>query len=321
MKHLIHKTHHPHLKKRAMLEILGLIGLVAFIILQRDILQESFITVLEVDVIWFVILLSCYWIMLPLTALSYRFISPKPERLRLKTTILAHLAGAGPGRIIPGGIGNLSVGAMHLKKTGLTIEQAIGVVVTNNIFGLISNGLLLVGVLVIRPEIWELISSNVSSQQLLVAGGVLAALIILLQWLMHARGVRQEINKASRQFKKVFFRFIRQPRKVACVALIALTISLVHAFMLDFSAFALGINLSIADALVAMSFGVVIGGVLPTPGGVGGAEAGITAALLVFGLSAPEAASVAVLFRLATYWQPFIPGTLAYLYLRERRLL
>ena len=321
MKHLIHKKHHPHLKKRAVLELLGLFGLAAFIVIQRDVLHESFITVLEVDLIWFVLLLSCYWTILPLTALSYRLITPKPERLRVKTTVLAHLAGAGPGRIIPGGIGNLSVGAMHLKKTGLTIEQAIGVVVTNNIFGLLSNGILLIGVLTIRPEILELIRSNVSSQQLLVAGGVLAGIIILLQWLMHARGVRKELNKASRQFKKVFFSFVRQPKKVLGVTLIALTISLVHAFMLDFSAFALGINLSIADALVAMSFGVVIGGLLPTPGGVGGAEAGITAALLVFGLSAAEAASVAVLFRLATYWQPFIPGTLAYMYLRERRLL
>jgi uncharacterized membrane protein YbhN (UPF0104 family) len=321
MKHLIHKNHHPHLKKRAILEFIGLFVLVGFVISQRDLLQESFLTVLEVEVLWFVLLLGLYWFLLPLTAISYRIITPKPERLKLFNTILAHLAGSGPGRVIPGGIGNLSISALHLKKSGLTIEQSIGVVITNNIFGLLSNIVLLVGVLFIRPETAQALSDNISSQQVFIALGIITAIIVLIQWLMHARSTKKEVNKAAKQWKKVFLNFVSHPTRVVSVFLIGIIIALIHTFMLDLSGFALGVNIGIIDALIALSFGVIVGSIFPTPGGIGGVEAGITAALIVLGYDAALSASVAVLFRVATYWQPLIPGTLAYLYLREKKLI
>jgi uncharacterized membrane protein YbhN (UPF0104 family) len=321
MKHLIHKNHHPHLKKRAILEFIGLFVLVGFVISQRDLLQESFLTVLEVEVLWFVLLLGLYWFLLPLTAISYRIITPKPKRLKLFNTILAHLAGSGPGRVIPGGIGNLSISALHLKKSGLTIEQSIGVVITNNIFGLLSNIVLLVGVLFIRPDTARALSENISSQQIFIALGIFTALIVLIQWLMHARSTKKEVNKAAKQWKIVFLNFVSHPTRVVSVFLIGIIIALIHTFMLDLSGFALGVNIDIIDALIALSFGVIVGSIFPTPGGIGGVEAGITAALIVLGYDAALSASVAVLFRVATYWQPLIPGTLAYLYLREKKLI
>jgi len=321
MKHLIHEKHHPHLKKRAILEFVGLSVLIGFVIFQRELLQESFSTVLKVEILWFLLLLGCYWLLLPLTAMSYRIITPKPDRINFFNTILAHLAGAGPGRIIPGGIGNLSISALHLKKSGLTIEQAIGVVITNNIFGLITNSILFIGVLIIRPETTKALTENISSQQILIALGIFTILIVLIQWLMHARSTKKEINKTAKQWKKIFVQFITHPSRVTTVTLLAVAIAIIHTFMLDLSAFALNVNLSFVDALIALSFGVVVGSIFPTPGGVGGVEAGVSAALIVLGYDAATAASVAVLFRVATYWQPLIPGTLAYLYLREKRLI
>jgi uncharacterized membrane protein YbhN (UPF0104 family) len=321
MKHLIHKNHYPHLKKRAFLEFIGLGILVAFLVFQRDVMRESFATVLEVEVLFFVLLMSSYWLLLPLTAISYKFISPKPDKLVLKTTILAHVAGAGPGRIIPGGLGNISISALHLKKTGLSIEQALGVVITNNLFGLIANIILVIGVISVRPETISIISDNISGQHVLIATGIIAALIVVSQWLLHIKGTRKEIKKTFKQWKKIVRQFIIHPRRVMKVLIIAMIISLIQTFMLDLSAYALNVPLAITDALIALSFGVLIGGIIPTPGGVGGVETGITAALIVLGYDAGIAASIAVLFRVATYWQPLIPGTLSYLYLRERKLL
>jgi uncharacterized protein (TIRG00374 family) len=321
MKHLIHKNHHRHLKKRAILEFIGLAVLIGFVLFQRELLQDSFSTVLKVEILWFVLLLGCYWLILPLTAISYRIITPKPKRLNLFNTILAHLAGAGPGRIIPGGIGNLSISALHLKKSGLSIEQSIGVVLTNNLIGLITNVLLLIGVLIIRPETTSVITDNVSSQQIYIALGILVAIIVVGQWLMHARSTKKEVNKAAKQWKNVFLAFAVHPTRVFAVIVIGFLIAIVHAFMVDLSSFALGVDLGFIDALIAMSFGVIVGSLFPTPGGIGGVEAGITAALVVLGYDAAPAASIAVLFRVATYWQPLIPGTLAYLYLREKSLI
>jgi uncharacterized protein (TIRG00374 family) len=138
---------------------------------------------------------------------------------------------------------------------------------------------------------------------------------------MHARSTKKEVNKAARQWKKIFFNFISHPTRVAAVFAIGVIIAVVHTFMIDLSAFALGVDMGLTDALIALSFGVIVGSIFPTPGGVGGVEAGITAALIVLGYDAAAAASIAVLFRVATYWQPLVPGTLAYMYLRDKKLI
>ncbi|MFT4532621.1 MAG: hypothetical protein ACI9T8_000652 [Candidatus Saccharimonadales bacterium] len=321
MKHLIAKIHHPHLKKRAFLELGGLLLLGLLSYTQRELISDAVHTISEVEVIWFVLLLASYWLLQPLTAISYKMLTPKPKKLRIRTTMLAHLAGAGPGRVIPGGIGNLSISAVHLKKTGLSIEQAVGVVITNNIIGLFANLSLVAIALVVRPESLEILTSNISSEQLVIAGIVGVGIVTFAQWLRHARSTRKEANKALSQWKNIVAKLLTSPSKLCGVLVIAMTIALVHTAMLDFSAYALGFDLIYFDALIALSFGVAIGGVLPTPGGVGGVEAGIIAALVVLGYDPTQSTSIALLFRIATYGQPLIPGTLAYLYLRERKLL
>ena len=321
MQHLLHKKHHPHLKKRAIIELVGLGALITFIILQRDILRESILTIIEVEALWFVLLIACYWFALPLTALSFRCITPKPKRLKMSVSMLSHLAGAGPGRAIPGGIGGVSINSLHLKKTGLTIEQSVGVVLTNNLIGIFANILLVTGAILIRPETRNILFSNITSSQLVIIVIALSGIVVLVQWLLHARSTRTEVLKTTRQWKSILLRLFRSPSRLTAVIGIALAITLLHALMLDFAAFALLVDVSLADAIIATSFGVAIGGIVPTPGGIGGVEAGITAAFVVLGYDAAAAASIAVLFRVATYWQPILPGIFAYLYLRERKLL
>lgn len=321
MKHLIHKKHHPHLKKRAFLELGGLGLLLLLLFSQRTVITEAIATVSRVEVIWFIVLLGLFWFLLPLTAYSYRLISPKPKNLKITTTTIAHLAGSGPGRIIPGGIGNLTIGAMHLKKTGLTIEQSVAVVATNNIFGMLVMVSLVLGTLLIRPESISIITNSISANQLIIGGIFGVAMIVLAQWLFHARGTHREIIKTLRQWRLILSLFFSNPIRVIQVIVVALCVALLHTLLLHFSAFALNIDLAFTDALIALSFGVALGGIFPTPGGVGGVETGITGVLIVLGYDATSATSIAVLYRVATYWQPLIPGTLAYLYLRERKLL
>jgi len=51
-----------------------------------------------------------------------------------------------------------------------------------------------------------------------------------------------------------------------------------------------------------------VGSAVPTPGGVGGIEAALTAALIGAGVDGATAAAIVLLFRLFTFWLPTIPG-------------
>jgi len=70
-------------------------------------------------------------------------------------------------------------------------------------------------------------------------------------------------------------------------------------------------------AVVTMAFFVgMFGNLLPLPGGVGGVEGGMIAALAAFGVDAGQAVVAVLLYRAVTFWLPMIPGVIAYFQLR-----
>ena len=77
---------------------------------------------------------------------------------------------------------------------------------------------------------------------------------------------------------------------------------------------ALGVDMPFVQAAALYMVANTIGSAVPTPGGVGGIEAALTAALLSVGVPSATAASIVLLFRLATFWLPTLPG---YLFLRR----
>ncbi len=319
MKHLIPKEHHPHLKRRAILELLGLLALVIFIISEWEFIDSSLFAIRNGDLFYLLLAFVLFWLLLPLTAISYRLLCQK--KIPLFSTVLAHLAGSGPGRIIPGGLGPISIGVMHLNKVGVPTQKAVVVSLSNNVTGILINIAVFMFVVFYRPEINNSLFDSISSSTYIFFAFLVIGLVVLCFWLYHFRSIRNSVIKVEKQFFKQFKFLKRHPKRIISLFLIAFIILIGNVLILQLSGDALRISISPADAVVALSIGVLIGGLLPTPGGLGGVEAGIAASLSLLGFGAQEATSVALLYRTVTYWQPLLPGVIAYLYLRERRLI
>lgn len=319
MKHLISKEHHPHLKKRAILEFAGFLLLVGLSINQRALLGDAFETIRGSDMLYLFLMCGLYWLLLPLTSISYQLLSYR--KISIKTTVLAQMAGSGPGRIIPGGLGHISIGAVHLHKTGLAMRKAILITVANNLLGMITNLLIVVLAILYHPDLLNRVISGISLEDLVLIAGVTIAFSSVFLWLSHARSTRKTISKINTNWLQLYRHVAKNPHKFFTLLLIAITIIVGHASILLLAGEAISEHLSIVDALIALSAGVFIGGAVPTPGGIGAVEAGTISTLILLGYDATAAASMVVLFRIATYWQPLLPGVAAYLYLRERKLL
>ncbi|HTO01285.1 MAG TPA: lysylphosphatidylglycerol synthase transmembrane domain-containing protein, partial [Microthrixaceae bacterium] len=71
---------------------------------------------------------------------------------------------------------------------------------------------------------------------------------------------------------------------------------------------AFGVDLSFARLGAVYMIANTIGSAVPTPGGVGGIEAALTAALISAGVDSATAGAVVLVFRLFTFWLPTLPG-------------
>jgi uncharacterized protein (TIRG00374 family) len=78
---------------------------------------------------------------------------------------------------------------------------------------------------------------------------------------------------------------------------------------------------SFAIVLIVLTIGVAGGTAVPTPGGLGGAEAGLTAGFVAYGLTSNRALAVTLLYRLLTYWLALVIGALAFSVARRLRYL
>jgi uncharacterized protein (TIRG00374 family) len=69
--------------------------------------------------------------------------------------------------------------------------------------------------------------------------------------------------------------------------------------------------------IVTAYFVGTLGNLLPLPGGVGGVDGGIIAALVGFGVGGGIALLAVLTHRVFSFWLPTIPGGIAYLQLRR----
>jgi uncharacterized protein (TIRG00374 family) len=76
-------------------------------------------------------------------------------------------------------------------------------------------------------------------------------------------------------------------------------------------------HVTLAQAVISYALGNVIGSLVPTPGGLGGVEAGLYSGLTFFGYDASSSFAAVCLYRLITYWLPIIPGYFSYRHLRK----
>jgi uncharacterized protein (TIRG00374 family) len=67
---------------------------------------------------------------------------------------------------------------------------------------------------------------------------------------------------------------------------------------------AFGLETPIPAVAVVYFAGAIIGSAVPTPGGLGGIEAAMSAGLIAVGVDSGTAVSSVLLYRLATYWLP-----------------
>jgi len=82
---------------------------------------------------------------------------------------------------------------------------------------------------------------------------------------------------------------------------------------------ALGSTPSVAALTLGYSIGYIANS-LPIPGGIGVLDAGLTGALVLYGVSPVHAAAAVIVYHAIAFWVPGLGGLLAYLRLRPRLL-
>lgn len=223
--------------------------------------------------------------------------------LRFGRTYMTQLAVAFSGLVAPAAIGNIALNTRYLQKSGAepavagaSVGVAQGAQFCSYFVLLIVSGVL-AGT---GPR------ASFTPPAVVVAAVPIVVLVVLA--LLAVPRIRRLVTeRVLPRLKTVVpqvLSVLQHPRKLTQLlgGALVLDVSFVAALVCATRAF--GADQPVAAIAVVYFAGAIIGSAVPTPGGLGGIEAAMSAGLIAIGLDGGTAVSSVLLYRLATYWLP-----------------
>ena len=283
------------------------------IVRQWSSFQQSLEVLRESDLWLGIAAFGCIALAVAGGALVYRYVALR--RATYGSLLAVSWAGMLVNRLLPAGVGGIGLFVDYFLRRGHKPFEASGVVALSGILTLLGHVALLCIVLG-----FGLTSAHISlSLPAWAPAVVLIVVALLLFSISMFRGqISTRVKQWRRELQLPFSRLIKSPRSFALAQSGALLNTLSHAGALYLAMLACGLDLSLADALVVLAGGVLAATASPTPGGLVGAEAGLTGAMVLFGAHPTDALAAALLYRLVSYWIPLFFGAFALVLSRRK---
>ena len=248
-------------------------------------------------------------------ASSYQLLAFRP--LRFSRTLVMQFACMVVNRLLPGGIGGIGANYAYLRASKHTSSQAASVVAVNNTLGAVGHLLLLLGVFItMRHHVGRSHSGTIHGGKIAIIGVFSVIVVIILLGLVPR--LRLAAQKYSRQVLNQLAGYRQRPQRVWAALGMSVFLTIGNVLTLSLAASAVHISVSFITVLFILTVGVTLGTLTPTPGGLGGVEAGLVSGLVAYGVGADKALAAVLLFRLVNYWLPLLLGVMAFIYAQRR---
>jgi len=270
---------------------------------------------------------SARWAWVPVTiafsVLSYlgatvSFMGATPGRICFWRTLLAQNAASFFNRVSPANLGGMALNVRYLQKSGIDTAAGVAAVGVSSAAGAIVH-------LVLMVVFFTWSGRSIAAAFRLPAGGtillIIAITIAVAGLVLASRpGRRFAAAMVLPGLRRVAgdLRQVAGPVKMTMLfggsALV--TLSYIGALLASVMAFGGGPSIVVVCAVYLGA--AAVAAAAPTPGGLGAIEAALAAGLTGVGMRPGAAVAAVLVYRLATYWLPVLPGWLAWRLLQHR---
>jgi undecaprenyl-diphosphatase len=240
-------------------------------------------------------------------------------RIRFWPTVLAQAASSFINRVSPANVGGMALNARFLQRSGVETSAGVAAVGVNSLVGAIMHVALIVVFFTWAGHGLAQAFKLPSGSKLLLILAVVAAVVgIVFATRPGRRFARAKLVPGARSAAASLQRVAQKPVKMIMLFGGSALITLAYIGALAASAEAFGGGPAFAVLGAVYLGAAAIAAAAPSPGGLGAIEAALVAGLTGVGMEAGPAVSAVLLYRLATYWLPVVPGWLSWRVLQRR---
>jgi undecaprenyl-diphosphatase len=307
-------------RPRTLLTIAALAGAFYYLLPEIAKVSSSWHGILHANWAWLpvVILLSA----LSYVASALALMGSVPGHVPFGPTVLAQGASSFINRVSPSNVGGMALNARFLQKSGSDPPASVAAVGVNSLAGAIMHLVLMVVFFTLAGRsLTKAFKLPHTSKILLILAIILALVGIVLASRPGRRLARTKLLPALRSAAGSLQHAAASPVKMALLfggsALV--TLAYIAALIASIKAFTPGPSLVLVGAVYLTA--AAVAAAAPTPGGLGAIETALLGGLIAVGMHPGPAFSAVLLYRLATYWLPVLPGWLSWRFLQRREYL
>jgi len=239
-------------------------------------------------------------------------------RLRYREEVVIQFAAMLFNRLLPAGVGALGANYTYLRHRRYNRIQAGTVVAINNFIGVVGHVLVVLVALLLASDYSRHLAAMSASRDKTatwtIVGGVVLLLVLALIF------IRSHLLKTYRKILLQLRNYEQHQLRLVGALLSSVGLSLCNILCLYACMLAIGVHLPFIIVVLVFTFGVSTGTVTPTPGGLGGFEAGLTAGFVAYHVGSASALAIALLFRLISYWLMLLFGLSAFVISQKQHL-
>lgn len=295
-----------------------MIGVAVYVLIpQISDLNAGIDSVIHGNLFYLALVILCSIFTYPPAAEVYVQLAPHP--ISFFKTLLISVSTSFTNRLLPASTGAIATNIQYLRKNNFSLTQASSITALNNLVGVIGHFVILLIVAGLsQTPLNELITVHISRWVFIFAGLVLFSCVLAVVTITN---LRKRAKKILISLRGDLTQLFEKPLRFLFALLSAMLITTFYAMALYFSAEVVGQSITILQAFYVFTIGVTAASVTPTPGGIGGAEAGLVAGFVSVGLDSSTALSITLVYRFVTFWLPIIPGAIAFHFASKRKYI
>ena len=243
-----------------------------------------------------------------------------PVHLRLLLTTAVEVATAFVGFVAPPSVGSVTVNVRYLGRSGLDGATAGACIAVSQVVSVVTTVCLLL-ILGVLTGTGTHIKVLPGPRLLAVLGGAIAVAALFAAIPPVRRRVVNEVWPRLRAAWPRLLTVLSNPWRLAAGVGAGVLLSVTYSAAMVASLYAVGAHPPILATAAVYLTGNSVGAAAPIPGGIGAVEAVLAAGLTAIGIPGHQAVPAVLIFRVATFWLPILPGWISFTLLQRRNMI
>ena len=220
------------------------------------------------------------------------------------------------GLAIPSAAGRITMDTLFLRKYGVPPTVAVTQGAIDGMSGFVVEGVILV-IAIIAADVTIDLDTPDLRWVLIILVIVLVIIVVTVVVIFLVKRLRELVLPIVGEAFGLLWNLLKDPKRGPGLLASNLTSRLILSITLWFILLAIGTPLPLVTCLAVTVATNLLAGLVPVPGGIGVAEAALTAFLVLAGVPSEEALAAAIVFRLATFYIPAGEGFFAMRWLQN----